>query len=83
MSFQRLHPLGLHQGFTLDSFGVANYSIPRSPVELDFSVPTAFEQFAALTNVQQLSTCHFEHCNIFLINKFCPSLTDKILKEDK
>ena len=82
-NFQRLHPLGLHQGFTLNSFGVVVNSIPRSPVELHFSMPTAFELFAALMNVQQLSACHFDHCNIFLNNKFCLALQTKFLKISK
>ena len=64
---QRLHLLDHHQGFTLDSFEV--YSIPRSPVELAFSMPTAFDQFVAPVNVWQLSTCHFNHYNIFLTKK--------------
>ena len=49
-----------------------------STIELDTSTPTAFEQFVTQTNAK-----YFDHCNIFLINNFCPSLTDKILKKDK
>ena len=82
-NFQRLHPLGLHQGFTLNSFGVVVNSISRSPVELHFSMPKAFELFAALMNIQQLNACHFDHCNIFLNNKFCLALQTKLLKISK
>ena len=40
-----------------------------------------FDHFVTPTNVQWLSTCYFNHCNIFFINKCSPSLMDKTLKK--
>ena len=74
--------MGLHQGFTLDSVGGVVYSIPRPSIELDTYVPMAFNQFVTPANVLKPSIRYFDHCTIFLINKFCPSPSDKILKED-
>ena len=82
-NFQRLHPLSLNQGFTLDSLGRAVCSISRPSVVLDTSTRMTFDQFVTSKNVRRPSTCYFDHCNISLTNKFCPNLTDKIPKEDK
>ena len=65
----------------MDPLGGLVYSIPRSLIELGRFTPTALDQFVTPMNVRQPSTCYFDHCNIFLVYKFCPSLTDKILKK--
>ena len=65
----------------MDSPGGLVYSIPRSLIELGRFTPTTFDQFVTPMNVRQPSTCYFDHCNIFLVYKFCTSLTDKILKK--
>ena len=72
-------PEGLHRGLTERVV----YSISRSSVELNNTRPRAFDQFVTLANVHRPSFCYFDQYNIFLINKFCPSFTDKILKEGK
>ena len=60
-----------------------NLDISRSSIELGISMLATFLPFVTSTNVQRTRTCYFDRFNIFLIKKFCSSLTVKILKEGK
>ena len=82
-AFRGFTLLGLHQGFTLDSLGGRNLHQPLN-TQLNWTLlhllPLTIVCISK--NLRRSSIFYFDHWNVFIVNKFCPSFMDKVLWED-